>query len=267
MIFTADQFAPTKWDTAEDKARFANQFVRFVESDFAWAEFPKWFYVRLSMCRSHIAHFNQHHFYTKWFTASTDEQAFLQRWRDFPIFGDPEYTYSDVEHALQQWLRASVRSAGRSRSSRGRSARHRHAGETAARDVRTATKITKLRNMTVERGCTPHEAATAQSIINDLERGITESRAASDPQQAPCLNVDLHCDACGAAIDERVPGFPEHGLCRCWRTTCANCHRPRQDHAWRCQTCAREGIGAPPDRCPHCLSERDVDHGPRAGTQ
>ena len=42
--FSASQFVATKWDTAEDKARFANQFLNFVESGFAESKFPKWFY-------------------------------------------------------------------------------------------------------------------------------------------------------------------------------------------------------------------------------
>ena len=39
--FTADQFTPTRWEAAEEKARFARQFIRFVESDFAEREFSE----------------------------------------------------------------------------------------------------------------------------------------------------------------------------------------------------------------------------------
>ena len=34
MIFTADQFLDTEWESAQDKAKFANHYVRFVESGF-----------------------------------------------------------------------------------------------------------------------------------------------------------------------------------------------------------------------------------------
>ena len=40
---------PTKWNTAQDKATFAKQFVRFVQSDFAAKHFTEKFYRRLSM--------------------------------------------------------------------------------------------------------------------------------------------------------------------------------------------------------------------------
>jgi len=33
--FTPDRFAPTKWQGADEKAKFARQFVKFVQSDFA----------------------------------------------------------------------------------------------------------------------------------------------------------------------------------------------------------------------------------------
>ena len=54
--FTADQFAPTRWEGAEEKARFARRFIRFVESDFAEREFPDTFYRRLALTFGHIAH-------------------------------------------------------------------------------------------------------------------------------------------------------------------------------------------------------------------
>ena len=55
--FSASQFIPTKWSTAEDKARFGNTFLHFVESDFARSLFVEKFYSRLSNCFSHIAHY------------------------------------------------------------------------------------------------------------------------------------------------------------------------------------------------------------------
>ena len=53
--FSATLFTPTKWDTAEDKEKFANHFVRFVNSGYKHKLFYKWFYQRLSNTFHHIA--------------------------------------------------------------------------------------------------------------------------------------------------------------------------------------------------------------------
>ena len=102
--FTADQFAPTRWEGAEEKARFARRFVRFVESDFAEREFPDTFYRRLALTFGHIAHFNRHGFYEEFFTATEGKVRFLRMTLAHPCWGDPAFTYSDVERALQSWL-------------------------------------------------------------------------------------------------------------------------------------------------------------------
>lgn len=103
--FTADKFTPTKWDTGDKKAAFAKQFIRFVQSDFARSKFPKTFYQRLSMCFGHIAHFNQHGFFETFFTTTEGKVRFLRMTLAHPCYGDPSYTYCDVERALQTWLR------------------------------------------------------------------------------------------------------------------------------------------------------------------
>jgi hypothetical protein len=103
--YTPDRFTPTKWDTADKKAAFARQFIKFVQSDFARSKFPKTFYQRLSMCFGHIAHFNQHGFFETFFTTTQDRLRFLRMTLAHPCYGDPAWTYSDVERALQEWLR------------------------------------------------------------------------------------------------------------------------------------------------------------------
>lgn len=104
--FTPDRFTPTKWDTAEKKAAFATQFIKFVQSDFAKSKFTKAFYRRLSMTFGHIAHFNMHGFFEEFFTTTQDKVRFLRQTLAHPCWGDPGWTYSDVERALQEWLRA-----------------------------------------------------------------------------------------------------------------------------------------------------------------
>jgi hypothetical protein len=103
--FTANRFTPTKWQSADDKARFAKQFIRFVQSDFSMEQFPKTFYVRLSLTFGHIAHYNQHGFFDTFFTTTEGKVRFLRLTLAHPCWGDPAFTYSDVERASQGWLR------------------------------------------------------------------------------------------------------------------------------------------------------------------
>ena len=104
MNFQPSQFTPTKWDTAQDKVRFAQQFVRFVQSDFAAKHFTDRFYRRLSNTFGHIANYNRAGFWEEFFTTTADKVRFLEQTLQHPCYGDPAWTYSDVERALQQWL-------------------------------------------------------------------------------------------------------------------------------------------------------------------
>lgn len=106
--FKASQFVPTKWESAEQKAKFANQFARFVVSGFNPRLFPKWFYVRLSMTFGHIAHYNQHGFFNTFFTSTDGILDFVRTTLQYPCYGDPTYTYSDVEREIQKWWRCKV---------------------------------------------------------------------------------------------------------------------------------------------------------------
>jgi hypothetical protein len=103
--FIADRFTSTKWEGADKKAKFARQFIRFVQSDFAKCQFPNTFYVRLSLTFGHIAHFNQSGFFDTFFTTTEGKIRFLCQTLQHPCWGDPAFTYSDVERALQSWLR------------------------------------------------------------------------------------------------------------------------------------------------------------------
>ena len=105
-LFTAEMFTATRFDTAEEKAKFANHFVRFVESGFKETMFQKWFYNRLSMTFGHIAHYNQSGFYGTFFCSTQDILSFLVQtvspWTNFA--GDPKFTYCDVEKKLAEWV-------------------------------------------------------------------------------------------------------------------------------------------------------------------
>jgi hypothetical protein len=98
-------FIGTKWSSAEAKANFGNHFLCFVKSDFARNLFTKTFYKRLSLCFSHIAHYNVHGFYAAWFSTLSDQLRFLRHTCQFPCYGDPAYTFSDVEREIQREVR------------------------------------------------------------------------------------------------------------------------------------------------------------------
>lgn len=103
-IFDESQFIPTQWNTSTDKAKFANHMIRFIESDYNENLFYKWFYTRLSMCFGHIAHYNKVGFYDTWFSSKDRQTAFLDHTLRYPCYGDPGWTYSDVENVIQEHL-------------------------------------------------------------------------------------------------------------------------------------------------------------------
>jgi hypothetical protein len=51
----AESFTPTKWDTADAKATFANHLMAFIAADFPESKFAKAFYSRLCQCFGFIA--------------------------------------------------------------------------------------------------------------------------------------------------------------------------------------------------------------------
>ena len=103
--FHPSEFVPTKFSSAQYKADFGNAFLRFIESEWARTAFSKSFYNRLSMCFSHIAHYDATGFYATWFTSDADRLRFLRYTLAWPCWGDPEYTFCDVERAIQQEIR------------------------------------------------------------------------------------------------------------------------------------------------------------------
>jgi len=104
--FNASQFVATEWNSAADKAAFGNTYLHFIESGWKQSLFTKGFYQRLSNCFSHIAHFDVHGFYQTWFTCDQDRLEFLRWDSRHPCHGDPKFTFSDVERAIQQQIRS-----------------------------------------------------------------------------------------------------------------------------------------------------------------
>lgn len=104
IVFTADQFTPTQWCSAQDKADFANAFVRFVGNGFQRSHFTSTFYNRLSQTFGHVAHFGEDTFYRTFFTTPVDKLRFLRQTVDHQPVGDPAFTFSDVEALLRAWV-------------------------------------------------------------------------------------------------------------------------------------------------------------------
>lgn len=107
--FQPSEFSATKWHTTKDKADMANKITRFILNGFQRPSFNKEMYKRVSCMFGHIAEYDMHNFYLTWF----DDDAACQRWVQNVlrggvlgfIVGDPTWTWSDVERALQQWMK------------------------------------------------------------------------------------------------------------------------------------------------------------------
>lgn len=103
--FLASEFVATKFSSAAEKAEFGNALLNFLDADFAPGLFSNKFYQRLSMTFGHIAHYNRSQFYEEWFASLSAQVRFLEHTSRFPCYGDPEFTFSDVESEIQREVR------------------------------------------------------------------------------------------------------------------------------------------------------------------
>ena len=105
--FTEAQFTATQWDTAADKADFANTLCRFIAANFKQSLFTHKLYQRLHLSFGHIAHNNLSGFFDDFFRDLQGNIAFLEETLAWWPCGQPEDTFCDVERAVQTRLRAS----------------------------------------------------------------------------------------------------------------------------------------------------------------
>ena len=103
--FLASEFTPTERSTAAEKAAFGNAVLHFVDLGCPRELFTKKFYNRLSMTFGNIAHYNLEGFYDTWFTRDRHRLGFVHKLLRWPCHGDPKFTFSDVEYAVQQVIR------------------------------------------------------------------------------------------------------------------------------------------------------------------
>jgi hypothetical protein len=104
--FMPSEFTPTERSTAAEKADFGNSLLRFIEAGWKPTLFTKKLYKRLSMCFGNIAHYNLAGFYEEWFTSETDRLRFLEHLLRWPCYGQPAFTFCDVERVIQDQIRA-----------------------------------------------------------------------------------------------------------------------------------------------------------------
>ena len=103
--FLPSEFVPTQFSTAADKASFGNTLLHFLDADCSRELFIKKLYNRLSMTFGHVAHCDIEGFYSTWFTRDRHRLGFIQKLLRWPCHGDPKFTFSDVEQAIQQVVR------------------------------------------------------------------------------------------------------------------------------------------------------------------
>ena len=87
--FSPDDFTPTKFSTAEQKAIFGNQLLAFVAAGLPEKKFTNALYERLSNCYGFIAHMNRNGFFKTFFTCTADQLRFIQALAKAPCYGDP----------------------------------------------------------------------------------------------------------------------------------------------------------------------------------
>lgn len=105
--FRGEDFTPTQWATAEEKAKTAHKLTKFILGGFGQAAFSKGMYQRLSNMFGHIAHYDINGFYSTWFADFKSCRDWAEHITGSWLsgIGDPRFTWSDVETALIQWIK------------------------------------------------------------------------------------------------------------------------------------------------------------------
>lgn len=106
--FSAEQFTPTRFDSAADKAKWANAMARWAQKGFPEQGFTKNLYYHLYQhMYGHIAHYNQWGFFGEWFANDQKCLSWLLHAAKSQAYGDPAHTWSDVALAFTAWVKQS----------------------------------------------------------------------------------------------------------------------------------------------------------------
>ena len=108
--FDASSFTATQFDSAQDKADFANRLVKLIKGDFKPTLFTKKLYHDLALSFGFIAHYDRDGFYAAQMSTLPRRLGFLKSLYHGGKFagasGDPHFTRSDVEKAFRHnpWI-------------------------------------------------------------------------------------------------------------------------------------------------------------------
>lgn len=80
--YQADQFTDVKFMSAQDKARVATMFERFLADNMHRDKFTKALYEHFHLHCGHIAHYDRGGFYSEWFERPSSRVEFLRRLAD-----------------------------------------------------------------------------------------------------------------------------------------------------------------------------------------
>ena len=105
--FTAKDFTTTNFATAEDKAKWANKFTKFILGGFQRNSFKKEIYRQLHHMFGHCAEYDINGFYYTWFEDTYKCLHWLETITTTWLagIGQPQFTWSDVEIKVVQWIR------------------------------------------------------------------------------------------------------------------------------------------------------------------
>ena len=105
--FTAQEFTATNFATAQEKAKWANQFTKFILGGLQRSSFKKEIYRQLQHMFGHCAEYDINGFYFTWFEDTCKclhwVETIATSW--LVGIGQPQFTWSDVEIKLVNWIR------------------------------------------------------------------------------------------------------------------------------------------------------------------
>lgn len=99
---TAHDFTSTKFHSAEEKAWFANALLKFLADDCPKSAFTDRLYRLLHNSFGHIAHYDKNGFFQNFFLDPNGKVEFLEQTLQWPCYGQPDFTFCDVERIIQQ---------------------------------------------------------------------------------------------------------------------------------------------------------------------
>jgi hypothetical protein len=105
--FTAKDFNATNFAAAEDKAKWANKFTKFILGGFQRGSFKKEIYKHIQHMFGHCAEYDLNGFYLTWFEDTYKCLHWVETVATSWLvgIGQPQFTWSDVEIKLIQWIR------------------------------------------------------------------------------------------------------------------------------------------------------------------